>query len=347
MSREENSPSAPPPGWRRAPIWRVLAAQMIGGLLALGGAIVLNGLGGPSTHLFLMLAIQGVLAAGLGHLMGLAPWWIPAHMVLPLAAASGAYLDLPSWIYLIVFIVLLLVFWNSPRDRVPLYLTNRRTWEAIAGLLPAAPGFRFLDLGGGIGGTLLFLARRRPEGRFRGIESAPLPFALAWLRLRLSGLANIRLIRGDFWAEDLSAEDLVYAFLSPEPMPALMQKAIGEMKPGAILISNSFAVPGFAPERIIEVGDKRGTRLLVWHPAEKLKQNEGGQPEEDIKADHIGDRGQEGAGSHRRVDPEALQDDRHGAAGQTGDHQIGDDGQTDDHPEGGIVEPEPGDRTDQ
>lgn len=266
MMAEEKSPPTAPPGWRRAPIWRVLAAQFLGGIMAVGGAILVNGLGGPSTHLFVLLAIQGVLAAGLGHLMGLAPWWMPVHVLLPLAAASGAYLDLPAWIYLLAFIVLLLVFWNSPRDRVPLYLTNRKTWEAIAGLLPQAPDFRFLDLSCGIGGTLLFLARRRPDGQFTGIDSAPLPLALAWVRLRLSGLANMRLIRGDFWGQDLAPHDLVYAFLSPEPMHALMRKAMAEMKPGALLVSNSFAPPEIEPERIIEVADRRHTRLYIWRP---------------------------------------------------------------------------------
>ncbi|MDP6175722.1 MAG: hypothetical protein QGF09_16285, partial [Rhodospirillales bacterium] len=184
------------------------------------------------------------------------------------AAASGAYLDLLGWIYLLVFVCLVLVFWNSPRDRVPLYLTNRRTWEAVDGLLPQNPFFSFLDLGSGIGGLLLHLARRHPEARFAGIESAPLPFALAWLRLRLSGLANIELVRGDFWAEDLSRHDLIYAFLSPEPMPALGEKAKEQMKPGAMLLSNSFPIPELEPERIMEVEDRRGTRLFIWHPAE-------------------------------------------------------------------------------
>jgi hypothetical protein len=36
------------------------------------------------------------------------------------------------------------------------------------------------------------------------------------------------------------------------------------MRPGSLLVSNSFAVPGIAPERVVDVGDARGTQLLVY-----------------------------------------------------------------------------------
>jgi hypothetical protein len=36
-------------------------------------------------------------------------------------------------------------------------------------------------------------------------------------------------------------------------MPRLWEKIRAEMKPGSLLISNSFPVPGVAPDRVIEV----------------------------------------------------------------------------------------------
>jgi hypothetical protein len=47
--------------------------------------------------------------------------------------------------------------------------------------------------------------------------------------------------------------DVVYAFLSPAPMPRLWEKVQAEMQPGNLFISNSFPVPGATPDRIIEV----------------------------------------------------------------------------------------------
>ncbi|MBT6608773.1 MAG: hypothetical protein HOB37_09965 [Rhodospirillaceae bacterium] len=123
---------------------------------------------------------------------------------------------------------------------------------------------RFLDIGSGLVGLLMFVGRERPNMTVEGIESAPLPFAMAWLRLKLTAGPNVRALYGDFWGHDLSDYDVVYAFLSPAPMAALFEKVKKEMKPGSMFISNSFAVPEVAPDEIIKVDDKRKTQLLIW-----------------------------------------------------------------------------------
>ena len=40
------------------------------------------------------------------------------------------------------------------------------------------------------------------------------------------------------------------------------------MKPGSLLISNSFAVPERAPEQVLEVQDRRATRLHAYRISE-------------------------------------------------------------------------------
>jgi len=40
------------------------------------------------------------------------------------------------WIFLLVFVALSLVYWNTVHNQVPLYLTTRATWVALAELLP-------------------------------------------------------------------------------------------------------------------------------------------------------------------------------------------------------------------
>jgi len=84
------------------------------------------------------------------------------------------------------------------------------------------------------------------------------------LRVGLLGPKNVHIRFGDMWAENLSDYDIVYTFLSPQPMTRLYQKVISEMRPGGTFISNSFAVDGQEPDDIIEVDDRRQTRLLVW-----------------------------------------------------------------------------------
>jgi hypothetical protein len=123
---------------------------------------------------------------------------------------------------------------------------------------------RFIDLGAGIGGTGLHLAKSRSGLLVEAVETAPLPFAIAWLRHQLFAPPNAKLSYANLWECDLGAYDVVYCFLSTAPMPALMDKARREMKPGALLVSNSFAVPGISADEIVEVDDGRRTKLHVW-----------------------------------------------------------------------------------
>lgn len=125
--------------------------------------------------------------------------------------------------------------------------------------------FRLIDLGSGLAGTLVRLARAYPAARFVGVETAPLTFALSWLRCLPRRNCQVHPLI--LWRVDLGEYDVVYCFLSPAPMAALWEKARAEMRPGAMLISNSFAVPGVEPAEVLSIDDWRGSRLLIWYPA--------------------------------------------------------------------------------
>ena len=68
----------------------------------------------------------------------------------------------------------------------------------------------------------------------------------------------------DICKTELAYYDVVYAFLSPEPMPRLWEKVKDEMLPGSIFVSNSFAVPNIEPSEIWELSDERKTVLYIY-----------------------------------------------------------------------------------
>ncbi|MFN3884519.1 MAG: class I SAM-dependent methyltransferase [Rhodocyclaceae bacterium] len=211
----------------------------------------------------LIALLQGGLAAMIALKLRSPRWWLPIHLsFMPLVVLVHGLDIAPGW-FLAAFVLLLLVFWRTDRSRVPLYLSNPATAEALLELLPATP-CRVLDLGCGDGRLLRRLALARPDCLFTGIEHAPLTWLVA--RLRTLGLPNVTIRHGDFWQEPLGRYTVVYAFLSPAPMPRLWAKAVREMSPGALLVSNSFAVPDQPADATVEVADRRNTRLFLYHP---------------------------------------------------------------------------------
>lgn len=260
-------PAPPPSPLVPAAVSGVLAtailAQMFGSLVA-GGLVQLAWPKLWQMPLAVAL-VQGLCAALVSRKLEAPPWWLAIHLTFAPLVVAASTLDIaPAW-YLGAFVMLLLVFWRTDKSRVPLYLTNATAADAVAALLPPHP-CHVADLGCGNGGLLRRLARARPDCEFLGIEHAPLPWA--WAKLSTLRLANIQIRRGDFWRQHLGLFDVVYAFLSPAPMLQLWEKATHEMRPGGLLVSNSFAVPDCDAGNIVEVGDRRATRLYLYRPGD-------------------------------------------------------------------------------
>ncbi|ATE61014.1 class I SAM-dependent methyltransferase [Thauera sinica] len=239
------------------PALKALAAQIAGWIAAF--ALVRSG--ALPAGLWPLVAAQALCAVAAAAALRSARWWLPIHLAFtPLAVAARTLNLAPGW-YLAAFVGLLLIYWTSFRTQVPLYLSNRPTAEALAGLLPESPA-RMLDIGGGTGSLLRRLAALRPDCRFCGVELAPGP----WLagKLLLARQPQVEWRRTDLFSEPWADYDLVYAFLSPVPMEAVWRKAVAEMRPGSLLVSNTFDIPGRKPDFVVEVADRRATRLLAW-----------------------------------------------------------------------------------
>jgi hypothetical protein len=235
-------------------------------------AAVLAAFGAQLPLPWLILIISGG-AALLAWYWRLPLWWRYINLFfLPLAGAALYFQNHlenfdPDW-YLLAFALLALTSIGAVSTRVPLYLSSPRAADELARRLPKRG--RVIDLGCGFGGPLARIHQQRPDARLDGVEAAPLNWLIAKLRLLASGAdADIQL--GDLWHVDLSRYDIVYAYLSPAPMARLWDKALLEMKPGSLFISNTFAITdadaGFDADEVIDIskpGDLSQARLLIW-----------------------------------------------------------------------------------
>ncbi len=66
------------------------------------------------------------------------------------------------------------------------------------------------------------------------------------------------------WAIKLGEYDVIYAYLSPEPMAKLLDKLRSEMRPDALFISNSFALPEIKPTQQHDLNDFSRSRLYIY-----------------------------------------------------------------------------------
>ncbi|MBC7282355.1 hypothetical protein [Hoeflea sp.] len=247
--------------FRSYPIIGAALAQLAAGVVVIAMRPALAGVIDAGSLFWASLGVQCAGAALVTRLLGLPVWWVWINLFFPAAMALALQAgDFPAWPFGVTFLVLYLVFSNTARERVPLYLSNRQTAEALVSVMQQRGARRFVDLGSGLGGVV---RRLDGDGRIaRGVESAPMVWLVSLLLSKLTGRGLI--LRQDIWAADIAGEDIVYAFLSPEPMPALYEKARREMKPGSLLVSNSFAVPDVEADEVWELPDRRKTRLYLY-----------------------------------------------------------------------------------
>ena len=139
--------------------------------------------------------------------------------------------------------------------------SSGRAVEVVLGLAVPAKEGAIHELGSGWGGLAICLARANPDRTILGYEISTLPHLFSVLRGRLSGLENMEFHRADFLRADLSGASLVVCYLFPGGMERLAAKLEGQ---SLVVVSNTFAMPGWEPEQVVELGDRHGTRVYRY-----------------------------------------------------------------------------------
>ena len=198
----------------------------------------------------------GATAAMLSIVCRQAPWWWGIHFFFCPALYFLLRLNLPPEWFLVAFILFFLIFRGAATTQVPLFLTNNATLLEIEKILleesesQKKEKLLFLDAGAGLGTVILFLAKRYPNHHFIGVENSPIPFFIG--KMRTQKLPNIEWRWGNYERQNFENADILYAFLSPAPMPKIWNQAHRQMQKGALFLSNTFEIPGITPKKIVE-----------------------------------------------------------------------------------------------
>ena len=189
-------------------------------------------------------------------------WWKTIHTLFAPLAWLVSWVSISPYWYLAAFLFLLLCYRGAFSGRIPLFLSNTNTCQAIIKLADENNAVKIADLGAGIGSIVGELASSLPKTLVIGVENAPIPWLIGYFRT--IRFANSRWLFQNFWGHPLSDYDIVYAFLSPAPMKELWHKMQREMHPGSLFVSNSFAIPEQEPTLLIKVDDIRKTQLFCY-----------------------------------------------------------------------------------
>lgn len=235
---------------------KFLACQLLAGFVVYLGLPILT------QDFRYLLLLQALIAMSLSTLWRQAIWWRVIHVFFLPAIAVMLALNIPSWLYLLVFILLTLVFWGTVKGDVPLFLSSTAVSDALLDILVAENTENFADIGAGIGTVVLPLARQLPAIRIVALERAPIPWLLTYWRCR--HLPNVEAQYGSLWESDFAAYHVIFAFLSPIVMAQVAVKVRSEMPKGGLFISSSFPVPDWTPETVINIKDRRGTTLYCY-----------------------------------------------------------------------------------
>ena len=215
-----------------------------------------------SFPLYIFVVSQAALAAFFSFLLSMDWWWRAIQFFFPILVILFASSKISSNYYLLALIIFALIYWSSFRTRVPYFPSKPSLLPTILNLLPPEAPIKFIDVGSGMGGLLIELSKVNGKNQFSGIEIAPLPWVVSFLRGKYCK-SHARFLFGDYEKLCFSNYDVVFAYLSPAAMPGLWIKAKREMRKGTILLSYEFIVPDVQPDLCIN-NDSNDPTLYLW-----------------------------------------------------------------------------------
>jgi precorrin-6B methylase 2 len=146
------------------------------------------------------------------------------------------------------------------------------TVEAVQAMLKLADVQRndvVYDLGCG-DGRIVIAAAKDFGARGVGIDIDPQRIAEAQENVRKAGVQErVRIEEGDLFEADIHEATVVTLFLLPNVNEKLRPKLLRDLKPGTRVVSNTFEMGDWKPEKTFTVGDPEMTaflshKLFLW-----------------------------------------------------------------------------------
>lgn len=157
---------------------------------------------------------------------------------------------------IIAWSILLTNLFSPPVVATP----NRIILEALSAVNPKQDDL-LIDLGSGSGRVLRLAALKY---KVKGLGYEINPFLIIWSRLKilLAGIKGVEFKNKNYLKEDLSKANIIFMYLLPKFIPAVVEKLEKECKKGTIIISQRFEVEEWKDKLIKEILRKNNSTFI-------------------------------------------------------------------------------------
>lgn len=160
-------------------------------------------------------------------------------------------------IVIVYFIFFAPKFYNIIRkDYAPVITTDQEIINRIIKESEIKEGLNIYELGCGRANFLRAVEESTPRTKLIGAENLLGIYLMAWLKLKLLR-SRIRLLKKNIFKLNLNDADIIYCYLNNSAMEKLGEIFRRNCKTGAQIVSLSFPMPEFEPEKTLEVKNKK------------------------------------------------------------------------------------------
>ncbi len=173
--------------------------------------------------------------------------------------------------FLAIGAVLLSICYWTVKNGISPMPTAPKIRKAMFDALPEHMEGTIVELGSGWGTLAFPLASRYPRCHVIGYETSTIPYLVSLLLQHLYHKhKNIKFKRRDFFKESMSDVSMAVCYLYPRAMENIKDKFEIEGNCRQLIVSDTFSIPGWKPDKVIEVADLYKSKIYFYRVPEKL-----------------------------------------------------------------------------
>ena len=142
--------------------------------------------------------------------------------------------------------------------------SSRAAIQTVLSYVQPSQSGAISELGAGWGSLAIPLARSHPRRQVIAYEVSTVPWLILRIRAAISATPNLTVKRQDFFDVDLSGSAAVVCYLYPGGMNRLSDKLKDELLPESLVVSNTFALPGWSAYQSTKLNDIHRTKIYQY-----------------------------------------------------------------------------------